>query len=108
MLFYFLFSKENTTWEQRIGSFLVGCQGCGQEAWQLTFRLYQTEGSVASPATPYGWAINERFQIRCSGCGCATSVAHPMTWAPTLASPFQQEQYPPQRAIPQYVALAFR
>lgn len=108
MLWYFLLSKENATWEQRIGSFFVACQGCGQAAWQLAFRLYQTEGSVASPATPYGFAVNERFQIRCATCGCGTTVGHPSTWVGALPAPFQQESYPPSRAVPQYVALTYR
>ena len=107
MLWYFLLSKEITVWEHRIGCFYLPCKLCQRDAWQLTFRLYQTEGSALSPARPDGFTMQERYQIRCSACGCATTVHHPQTWAPMLGVPFQHEQGPVMRGVPQYVALAF-
>ena len=107
MLWYFLLSKELTAWEHRIGCFFLTCKMCQKEGWQLTFRLYQTEGSALSPATPYTFAMKERYQIRCSLCGAATTVGHPQTWVPYLGVPFQNEQGPVNRAVPQYVALAY-
>jgi hypothetical protein len=107
MLWYFLLSEQFTTYEHRIGSFCVPCKLCQREAWQLTFRMYQTKGSHANPAGPYGVPHNERFQIRCSACGAATAVHHPSTWAPALGQGFVPEQGAVSIGIPAYVALAF-
>jgi hypothetical protein len=108
MLWYFLLaSKELTTWEHRVGCFYLACKMCQRESWQLTFRLYQTEGSTISPATPYSFPLKERFQIRCTACSAATTVGHPQTWTPYLGVPFQNEQGAVTRAVPQYVSLAY-
>lgn len=107
MLWYFLLKDKYTTYEHRIGSFCVPCKMCQREAWQLCFRMYQTKGSEASPAGPYSFPYNERYQIRCSACGAATLVHHPSTWAPALGAAWVNEQGPVTPGTLQYVGLVF-
>ncbi|HSQ67193.1 MAG TPA: hypothetical protein VLM85_28445 [Polyangiaceae bacterium] len=106
MLFYLLASDQYSTWEHRVGSYPLPCNACRQQAWQLVFRIYQTKGTPAAPGTPYGFAMNERFQTRCSTCGVATLVNHPTTWVHSVAG-WVQEWGPVTPASPQYVALAY-
>jgi hypothetical protein len=103
-----LLNKTPTAWEHRIGSFRATCTHCRQEQWQLLYRLYHTEGSTMSPATPYGFVVGvERFQVRCSTCFGATSAGHPSTWAPQMGPGFVNENFPATAANPQYLRMAF-
>ncbi len=105
MLWYLLASEQRSTWEHRIGSYMGPCNACRQQAWQLAFRIYQTKGTPASPGTPYGFAMNERYQIRCSACGAGSLTQHPSTWTQTVQ--FVQEYGPVAPATPAYVAMAY-
>lgn len=105
MLYYF-FSEQRSTWEHRVGSYVYACGTCRQQAWQHVFRVYQTHGTPASPGTPLGPVLAERFQTRCSSCGTAASVAHPSTWAATVQG-WVQEWGPAGPGTPRYVALAY-
>jgi hypothetical protein len=107
VLWYFLLAEDYSSWEQRIGSFCRPCQHCRQEAWQIAFRMYRTKGSPLSPASSAGFAEYECCQIRCSGCGYATMVAHPHYWVSSLGVPFNQEACPAGPAVPGYASIAF-
>jgi hypothetical protein len=101
----FLFSVANhyTSYEQRIGSFHVACPSCHQPAWQLAFRMFQIRGHNVMHQPE----INERFQIRCSACGTASSTLHPSLWVPQLTTPFNAEEHPAVPATPAYAALVY-
>jgi hypothetical protein len=106
VLIYLLTAEQLATWEHRVGSYPFTCAMCRQQSWQLVFRIYQTKGTAASPGTPYGYAVNERFQARCSVCATATLVAHPTTWVQGVQG-WVQEWGPVGPGTPQYVALAY-
>ena len=107
VLWYLLLSEENKTWEQRIGCWVAACRWCQREAWQLTFRMWRTNGNGFSPATPYGAGFAEVYQVRCAGCGAATSVAHPSQWVGAIGAAFTYENLPPMQAQPAYVRMAY-
>jgi hypothetical protein len=100
-------SEDSRYGEHRIGSFMGRCQICGQEAWQLTFRLYRNIGTMLSPPTAYTPPMAERYQVRCCACSGASPAGHPATWVMTLPNPFQHENYPVTPATPGYSGLAF-
>jgi hypothetical protein len=104
-MLYLLLSDDYAAWEHRVGSFFTTCPHCRQQAWQLTFRMYQTRGTMAQPPGPYDAPMNERFQIRCATCGGATQVNHPQTWVPTLGTTFNQENHAVTKATPAYFAI---
>jgi hypothetical protein len=108
MLFYLLLKEDSVaTYEQRIGYFVVPCPLCGQEGWQILFRLYKTRGSTMDPPSPTKMPSLEAFQVRCSICAGASVAFHPAYWASTLGVPLYPEAYPPTPAHPGYAYMAF-
>lgn len=108
MLWFLLLNEELRAWEQRVGAWRARCQTCQQDAWQLTFRIWRTKGSGLQPATPWGYAYGEAYQVRCSGCGVAAMVGHPNQWVPPLGNAFVWEnQYPPTQANARYMQMVF-
>jgi hypothetical protein len=108
MLLYLMAAAKWQIWEQRIGAWSARCQGCQQEAWQLTFRLWRTKGTPANPPTPWGPEMaGEAFQVRCSTCGVGAMVGHPYGWVREQAPGFVHENhYTPAVANPHYVQMA--
>jgi len=108
MLFYLLLRQgSSATYEQRIGYFSIACPMCGQEGWQILFRLYRVLGSAVDPPSPTKIPSMECFQVRCSICGGASIAWHPAYWASTLGVPLFPEAYPPVVAQPNYAYMAF-
>jgi len=107
MLWFLLLNEELRAWEQRVGAWVARCQTCQQNCWQLTFRIWRTKGSGLNPASPFGFAYGEAYQVRCSACGVAAMVGNPSQWVPPLGTAWQNESYPPMMANPRYMQMVF-
>jgi hypothetical protein len=108
VLWYMLLSEEMRVWEQRLGYWGARCQTCHRDCWQLTYRIWRTQGNGLSPATPWNYPhYGEAYQVRCASCGIGAMVGHPNTWIPQLGSAFVHEQHHPTPATPHYLNIAF-
>ena len=107
MIWFLLLNEEFRVWEQRIGAWQAECQTCRRPGWQLVFRIWRTKGSAMNPASPYGYAYNECYQVRCSLCGAGTMTGHPAQWVPSLGPAYTYENLPPVFGTPQYTSMAY-